>query len=74
MAQAAFEGCAAGHRIRIELGPALQTLQRMAAAGEEPFDFVFIDADKGGYQAYMDLAPRLVAAGHRRGDRRRQTR
>ena len=55
VAQAAFEGCAAGHRIRIELGPALQTLQRMAAAGEEPFDFVFIDADKGGYQAYLDL-------------------
>ncbi|KKF02568.1 O-methyltransferase [Mycolicibacterium obuense] len=55
LARAAFDRSDAGHRIRIELGPALQTLRRLAAAGEESFDFVFIDADKGGYQAYLDL-------------------
>lgn len=55
VARAAFDRSGVGHRIRIELGPALETLLRLAAAGEEPFDFVFIDADKSGYQAYLDL-------------------
>ncbi|MBX7449147.1 class I SAM-dependent methyltransferase [Mycolicibacterium sp. 3033] len=55
VARAAFDRSDAGHRIRIELGPALETLRRLVAAGEEPFDFVFIDADKSGYQAYLDL-------------------
>ncbi len=55
LAQSAFDQSGVGHRIRIELGPALETLRRLASGGEESFDFVFIDADKGGYQAYLDL-------------------
>jgi len=55
VARAAFDRSDVGHRIRIEPGPALETLRRLAAVGEESFDFVFIDADKGGYQAYVDL-------------------
>ncbi len=33
----------------VRLGPAAQTLAALAAAGTEPFDFVFIDANKDGY-------------------------
>ncbi|MEH3143574.1 MAG: class I SAM-dependent methyltransferase [Mycobacterium kyogaense] len=55
VARAGFDRSDVGHRIRIELGPALDTVRRLATAGEESFDFVFIDADKGGYQGYLDL-------------------
>ncbi len=48
MAAAAFDRSPAGARIRIELGPALHTLNRLAEAGER-YDLVFLDADKPGY-------------------------
>ena len=32
--------------VEIRLGPALETLPRLAAEGTGPFDFIFIDADK----------------------------
>ncbi len=35
----------------------------MIDAGEPPFDFVFIDADKTGYVKYLDLALELSRAG-----------
>jgi predicted O-methyltransferase YrrM len=35
----------------------------MIEAGELPFDFIFIDADKAGYPAYLDLALRLSRPG-----------
>ena len=40
--------------MRIEVAPALQTLGRLADAGEA-FDLVFIDADKAGYADYLEL-------------------
>lgn len=52
-AQESFRGSAAGRRIVVEVGPASATLQRLAAAGDT-FDLVFVDADKGGYAAYLD--------------------
>jgi caffeoyl-CoA O-methyltransferase len=43
-------------RITIHLGPALETISRL----EGDFDFVFIDADKGGYVDYYEaVLPRL---------------
>jgi caffeoyl-CoA O-methyltransferase len=39
-------------KVEIRLGPALETLSKME--GEEPFDFVFIDADKTNYPNYLD--------------------
>ena len=51
-ARQCFGESPAGDRIRIEVGPALDTLHRLAAA-EETFDLVFLDADKGGYLAYL---------------------
>ena len=44
----------AGKKIRIEVGPAILSLGRLAEAGDS-FDLIFIDADKGGYAAYLDL-------------------
>ena len=49
-----------GHRIRLVLGPALDTL----AAEAGPWDFVFIDADKGNYVAYYEaVLPRMPSGG-----------
>lgn len=51
-------------RIDLRLAPALETLERMREA-EEPgsFDFAFIDADKGNYQAYYDHLLDLIRPG-----------
>ena len=64
-----FATSEAGRRITVEVGPALDTLRRLADRSEPPFDFVFIDADKAGYLGYIDfllnsdlLAPRAVIA------------
>jgi len=42
--------------VDIRTGPASETLARMKAAGEGPFDLVFIDADKQGNVAYLNAA------------------
>lgn len=54
LAAECFAASPAGGRIRVEVGPALDTLRRLADAGEV-FDLVFVDADKTGYAAYVDL-------------------
>jgi caffeoyl-CoA O-methyltransferase len=53
-AQKCFDESTAGNKISVRVAPALETMQQLAAAGEA-FDLVFIDADKGGYLAYLDL-------------------
>ena len=45
------------------VGPALETLARITAEKGEPFDLVFIDADKDGYPAYLEYAVPLVREG-----------
>jgi caffeoyl-CoA O-methyltransferase len=49
-----FDRSPHGAKIVIEIGPALATLERLRDDGDR-FDFVFIDADKGNYAAYLDL-------------------
>lgn len=39
--------------VDVRLGPALETLAAMAAEPVEPFDLIFIDADKVSYAAYF---------------------
>lgn len=52
------------HKIDLQLGPALQTLDARLAAGEaDAYDFAFIDADKTGYDAYYERCLRLVRPG-----------
>ncbi len=49
--------------IDLRLGPGVETLDAMIAAGEGPFDFAFIDADKPNYDLYYERALRLVRPG-----------
>jgi len=50
-AQTLFQNSPHGNKIHVELGSALKTLDKLADKGE-PFDFVFIDADKKEYVQY----------------------
>ncbi|MBN8810742.1 MULTISPECIES: O-methyltransferase [unclassified Sphingomonas] len=52
-----------GDRCEVRVGPAVETLAAMIAAGEGPFDLVFIDADKPGNVAYLDAALKLARPG-----------
>ena len=50
-------------RVEIRMGAASETLAAMSAAGEAPFDFVFVDADKASSDVYFDAALRLSREG-----------
>jgi predicted O-methyltransferase YrrM len=50
-------------KIELRLGPALESLDRMAASREAPFDLAFIDADKSNYDAYYEHALKLLRRG-----------
>ena len=58
-AQAGFS-----HKINLQLGPALETLEQLLNNGEaEQFDFAFIDADKANYDDYFELCLKLIRPG-----------
>jgi predicted O-methyltransferase YrrM len=54
-------------KIDLRLGPAVESLRKMikakASGKEDPFDLVFIDADKAGYDAYYEAALKLLKKG-----------
>jgi predicted O-methyltransferase YrrM len=52
-----------GDRVEVRVGPALESLERLVAEKREPFDFVFIDADKVGYPDYLQWSLKLARAG-----------
>jgi len=49
--------------VEIRTGPALETLSQLAKERHAPFDFVFVDADKPNYRAYLDWVMKLTRRG-----------
>jgi predicted O-methyltransferase YrrM len=50
-------------RVEIRLGPAGDSLAALVAEESEPFDFIFIDADKPNYPDYLMWSLKLSRAG-----------
>lgn len=55
VARANISSAGFGDAVDIRVGPANESLRKLAASQHEPFDFVFIDADKQGYPEYLTL-------------------
>jgi predicted O-methyltransferase YrrM len=54
VARANFLRAGVSGLIDVRVGNAHETLAAMATGGEDPFDMIFIDADKVSYAAYLD--------------------
>ncbi|WP_255769905.1 O-methyltransferase [Pseudarthrobacter sulfonivorans] len=63
IARANIEAAGLGHKVDIRVGAALDTLAALQSEGQEPFDLVFIDADKEHDADYLDWAVRLGRPG-----------
>lgn len=63
VARANIDAAGVGDKVEIRVGPAVETLSRMEAEGEGPFDLVFIDADKPNNVAYLKAALALARPG-----------
>jgi caffeoyl-CoA O-methyltransferase len=50
-------------KIDLRVGPAVDSLDKMIAAREGPFDFAFIDADKTNYDNYYERTLQLMRTG-----------
>lgn len=62
IAQSFFDRSPHGRKIKLRLGPALDTLDSLPASAR--FDFIFIDADKENYVNYYEaVLPRLQTGG-----------
>lgn len=55
-----FDRSPHGRKIRLVLGPAVETL---GGISDESVDFVFIDADKEGYSLYYEESVRILRGG-----------
>jgi predicted O-methyltransferase YrrM len=62
VAQANIARAGLAHAVEIRLGKAIDTLPKIAAEGGEPFDLVFIDADKPGNADYFAWAVKMTRA------------
>ena len=50
-------------RVEVRVGDAKNLLSGMVEREEEPFDLIFIDADKGGYPKYLEWSLKLSRPG-----------
>lgn len=53
MAQANIARAGLADRVEVRVGRAVDSLAALAAEGAEPFDLIFIDADKPSYPVYL---------------------
>ena len=51
------------HLVELRLGPAQESLPQLIEERAEPFDFIFIDADKSGYPEYLKWSLKLSRVG-----------
>lgn len=58
-----IDAAGVGDKVTIHVGAAVDTLPVVAAQNPEPFDFIFIDADKPSNPIYLDWAVRLSRPG-----------
>ena len=63
VARESLAAAVSGIEVDVRVGPAADLLREMASASEAPFDVVFIDADKPGYETYLALVMPLVRVG-----------
>lgn len=63
VARASVEGAGLGDKVEIRVGPAAESLARMNPESEEPFDVIFMDADKANYPQYLEMCLSLLRAG-----------
>lgn len=63
VARANVERAGVGKLVEVREGPAAEALQSLIDAGEEPFDFFFIDADKESNADYFAMAVKLSRPG-----------
>lgn len=63
VAKANIERAGLSERVTIHVGAAAETLPRLAAERPEPFDLIFIDADKPNNPIYLDWAVKLSRSG-----------
>jgi len=63
VARANIENAGFADLVDIREGDAHKTLATLVEAGTEPFDFVFIDAEKSGYPDYLTQVLKLVRPG-----------
>ncbi len=63
VARGNIAGAGLADRVDVRVGPATATLAAMQAAGEGPFDLVFIDADKDNSVAYLHAALAMARPG-----------
>jgi predicted O-methyltransferase YrrM len=63
IAQRYWEEAGVADRVHLHLGDAAVTMQSMLPAEQGTFDFIFIDADKPGYQTYIDYGYELLRSG-----------
>ena len=63
VARANLDRAGLADRCEARVGPAIDSLDAMVAAGEGPYDFIFIDADKQGNVDYLRAALALSRPG-----------
>jgi predicted O-methyltransferase YrrM len=63
VARANLERAGLSNKVELRVGPALESLRQLHEEGAEPFDMIFIDADKPNNPGYLEWALKLSRRG-----------